>query len=322
MLTEDLLDKGLKEDKADILTFEELLEEHQHDHDHELATGRFNFLPFFLITGAQLAAAIGLFYWLRPDQFKSELAQPGLLLTWTFAFGIPLSLFEFLYHRYLLHSSVLPFLGIMHQCHDDHHGLTNVKAPVSKKEPEKMVEVQSDYPIEHEHQEESMQFPPFAISVFFLIFVGLIAVPIKWAFPSQPVIISMLICSTFAYAAYEIWHALLHLPYERYWKPAMEHRLWGGIVRHIYGFHLMHHWRPITNQAVVGFWGWAVWDYLFRTHHRPMRMPLNKAQVNYSDAAIPKPRWPVSALDKLQPKLYKSSRKIEQSFFKLFKRGS
>lgn len=316
MLTEDLLDKGQNDEKADLLTFEELLEDHNQHHDHELAEGRFSFGPFFLYTGAQFAAALGLYYWLWPSLFRAELTQPGLLVLWTFAFGIPVSLFEFLYHRYLLHSSVLPFLGLMHHYHAEHHGLTNVKAPVSKKEPEKMVAVQSEYPIVHEHQEDSMQFPPFAISVFFLIFVGLIAVPIKWFFPGQPVIIAMLICSTLAYAAYEVWHAILHLPYDRYWKPAMENRKLGGMVRHVYGFHLMHHWRPITNLAVVGFWGWAVWDHLFRTHHRPRRMPLDKAHVNYSDAAIAKPRWPVRTLDKLQPRLYKLSRSIEKFFLR------
>ena len=321
MLTEELREKG-QEEKADILTFEELLEDHQHhhdhDHDHELAAGRFSFGPFFLFTGLQLAAALGLFYWIKPDMFRAEIAQPGMMLFWTFAFGVPLSLFEFLYHRYLLHSAVLPFLGIMHHCHAEHHGLTNVKAPVTKKEPEKMVDVHSEYPIVHKHQEESMQFPIFAISIFYLIFVGLVAVPIKWFFPGQPVIAAMMFTATLAYAAYEIWHAILHLPYDRYWKPAMENKRWGGTIRHIYGFHLMHHWRPITNQAVVGFWGWAVWDHLFRTHHRPLRMPLNKAKVNYTDAAIPKPRWPVTALDKLQPRLYKMSRKTEQILARLF----
>ena len=303
-------------------TFEALveMEEHHHDHDHddELAENRFHFGPFYFWTGLQLAAALGLFYWIAPDMFRAEFRQPGMMLFWTFAFGVPLSLFEYLYHRYLLHSAVLPFLGTMHSCHAHHHGLTNVKAPVTQKDPDKMVQVKSDYPIVHEHQEESMQFPYFSVSVFFLIFLALVAIPIKLLAPGQPVIAGMMFTVTLAYAAYELWHAVLHLPFARYWKPLMDNPKIGGTVRHIYGFHLMHHWRPITNQAVVGFWGWAVWDHLFKTHHRPRRMPLNKAQVSYKDAAIPTPAWPIRVLDSMQPGLYKFSRKTEKVLGAMF----
>ncbi len=158
-----------------------------------------------------------------------------------------------------------------------------------------------------------MQFPYFAISVFYLIFVGLLALPVKALLPNQPVISAMLFTATLAYGLYEFWHAILHLPFERYWKPWMQKSKVGKLTEYIYSFHLMHHWRPTTNQAVVGFWGWAVWDHLFRTHHRPERLPLDKAQVNYHDADIPKPRWPISLVDKLQPGLYKASRKLEQT---------
>ncbi len=291
---------------------------HTQEHPEPLAENRFHFGPFYFWTALQLSAALGLFYWIAPETFRAEFTQPWAMLGWTFAFGIPLSLFEYFYHRYLLHSAVLPFLGMMHTCHAEHHGLTNVKAPITQKEPEKLVEVHNEYPIEHEHQEESMQFPYFSISIFFLIFITLVALPFKAMLPNQPVIAGMMFTVTLAYSAYELWHAVLHLPIERYWKPWMEHKTFGGAVRHVYGFHLMHHWRPITNQAVVGFWGFAMWDHLFRTHHRPGRMPLDKAHVNYNDAAIPKPRWPVNVIDKMQPKLYKTSRKVESAFLKMF----
>lgn len=295
---------------------------HDHDHDDHLhAENRFSFGQFFFWTGVQLAAALGLFALIAPQQFRAETSQGWLILGWVLLLGLPISLFEYIYHRYLLHSSILPFLGLMHKCHSEHHGLTNVKAPVLKSEPETMVPVTSKYPIEEEHQEESMQFPLFAISIFYLVFMLLLGLPIKAIFPSQPVIFSTLITVTLAYGLYEFWHALLHLPFERYWKPLMEKRRIGKVTRHVYAFHLMHHWRPTTNLAVVGFWGWAVWDHLFRTHHRPFHMPLNQARVNYHDADIPSPRWPISLVDKMQPKLYKTSRKIEQGLARLFKRS-
>lgn len=295
----------------------------QHEeHAPTLAENRFHFGQFYLWTGLQLAAALGLFYWIAPDTFRAEFAQPWMLVLWTLLLGIPISLFEYLYHRYLLHSAVLPFLGTMHKCHAHHHGLTNVKAPVTQKDPERFVPVKSEYPIEHEHQEESMQFPLFSISIFYLIFLLLLGLPLKALLPGQPIIAATLFCSTLAYAAYELWHAVLHLPFERYWRPWMEKKGIGKIVQHVYGFHLMHHWRPTTNQAVVGLWGWAVWDHLFRTHHRPEHMPLDKAMVNYHDAAIPKPRWPITMVDKWQPGLYRMSRRIEQSLLRLFGKRS
>lgn len=280
--------------------------------------GRFNFGPFFFWTAAQFAVVVGLFAWLMPAMFRQELSMPLQIVGWTFALGLPLSLFEYLYHRYLLHSAVLPFLGIMHQCHSDHHGLTNVKAPVSPKTPDKLVEVDSRYPIVHEHQEESMQFPLFAISIFFVIFLVLLAVPAKLIWPDQPVVLATICTATLSYGLYEFWHAILHLPFDKYWQPAMNHRVFGKLVRYTYGFHLMHHWRPTTNLAVVGFWGIAIWDHLFRTHRRPENMPLDKAQVSYNDAKIARPIWPISLLDKWQPGMYKGSRKIERSLAKLF----
>lgn len=281
-------------------------------------SNRFPFAPFFFWTGLQLAAAFGIFYWIAPQALAQELSQPGPLVLAVFLLGLGVSLFEYLYHRYLLHSAVLPFLGLMHKCHSEHHGLTNVKAPVTPKEPEKLVEVDSNYPIEHEHQEESMQFPYFAITVFFAVFLILFGLPLKLMMPGAPIITAVLITVTFSYAAYELWHAVLHMPFERYWRPWMERGKLGRMVEHIYSFHLMHHWRPTTNQAVVGFWGIALWDHLFGTHHRPRNLPLDKAYVNFRDAAIAPPRFPINLIDKAQPRLYKVSRRIEEGLLGLF----
>jgi hemolysin III len=275
---------------------------------------------FFLITGLQVIAVILAFRFLAPDAYAHEVAQPGKIVLWTVLFGLPISLFEYLYHRYLLHSSVLPFLGVMHDAHSEHHGLTSVKAPVRPNEPERMVPVKSEYPIEHEHQEESMMFPPFAISIFFAIFFPLLAWPMKAIFPSEPVLMGLTIAVTLCYSLYELWHAVLHLPFERFWEPWMKKPLIGPIVKHAYAFHLMHHWRPTANQAVVGFWGFAIWDHLFRTHRRPENMPLNGAEVNYGDAQLNKPLWPISQLDKSQATLYKWSRRVEKGFSRLFHR--
>ena len=273
---------------------------------------------FFISTFSQLAVAIAVFRIFFPETFTHEFSQAWPIVMWTALIGIPLSLFEYLYHRYLLHSAVLPFLGSMHKAHSTHHGLTNVKAAVSPKEPARMVPVENEYPIEHEHQEEHMMFPAYAATVFFAIFLILFGLPLKLMFPSAPIVISTLFCVTLCYGGYEVWHAITHLPYEKHWKPAMEHKVWGKMVRHAYGFHLMHHWRPTCNLAVVGLWGVAIWDYAFGTHRRPENLPLSEAEVRYVDAELRKPYFPISILDKIGKKSHKVSRQIEQWLLRLF----
>ena len=278
------------------------------------------FSKFFAAVAAQFAVAIAAVAIALPTIFAHEVAHPWRIVGLTVLIGLPLSLFEYLYHRYLLHSAVLPFMASMHRAHSTHHGLTYVKAPVNPREPAMLVEVTSEFPIEEPHQEESMMFPFWALSIFIAVFLILIALPLKLMFVSQPMILSTILAVTLYYCSYEVWHAILHLPFERFWKPRMEGRFTKRLFRRLYGFHLMHHWRPSSNLAIVGFWGVALWDYAFRTHRRPERLPFAGAEVNYDDARLAKPLWPISLLDKMQPSLYKGSRSMEKFLAKIFLR--
>ncbi len=292
---------------------------HIHDHhDHDHKDHRVPFTRFFLVTGAELVAACAIFKFLFPGVFANEATKPWPILLWVVLLGLPMSLFEYLYHRYLLHSAVLPFMGSMHKAHATHHGLTSVKAPVTPKDPGKMVPVTNEYPVEEPHQEDSMMFPLYALPIFYGIFMLALGLPIKLLMPNQPLIIATIISVTLYYSSYEVWHAILHLPFEKFWKPVLEGRFTRRIFRRMYSFHLMHHWRPTANLAIVGFWGVALWDYAFRTYHRPGNMPLKGAEVNYLDAKMVKPLWPISQLDRWQAGLYRGSRAIERFFAKLF----
>jgi hypothetical protein len=288
-----------------------------HDSDAE-RLHRVPFAQFFFFTGLQYALALLAFRFIAPSAFAHEIRHPGMIVAWTVGFGLPLSLFEYLYHRYLLHSAVLPFLKAMHRSHSHHHGLTAVKAAVTPKEPDLLVPVANEYAVEEEHQEEDMMFPIYALSIFEALFAVTLGLPFKLMFPGQPVFFAIITSVTLYYGAYELWHAIMHLPYDHFWKPLMNHKRVGNTVRFVYGFHLMHHWRPTANLAVVGFWGYALWDHLFGTHHRPQRTPLVGAQVNYFDADMRRPRWPVAMLDKWQVKLYQWSRKVEDIAAKIF----
>jgi hypothetical protein len=150
------------------------------------------------------------------------------------------------------------------------------------------------------------------------VFLILLGLPLKLMFPTEPMLISVIFSVTLFYCSYEVWHAILHLPYERFWQPMMEGRWTKRVFRRMYGFHLMHHWRPTSNLAIVGFWGVALWDHAFRTHRRPERLPLHGAEVNYHDASLAKPLWPIALLDRWQSGLYKASRAIERYLARVF----
>jgi hemolysin III len=276
------------------------------------------FLLFFLAIGVQLAIVLGIFAWIAPDAFAIEWKQGWMIFLWTFLLGVPLSLFEYLYHRYLLHSAVLPFMAAMHRAHTTHHGLTYVKAPVTPKDPAKLVPVSNAYPIEEEHQEESMMFPFYSMLIFEAVFLIILGAPLKLLFPGQPVLVSLILAVAAYLVAYEVWHGVLHLPYERFWQPMMERPWSRKLFRRLYSFHLMHHWRPTSNLAIVGFWGIALWDHALRTHRRPERLPIQGSEVNYHDAKLDQPLWPISALDRAQSKLYKASRAIERFLARVF----
>ncbi len=286
-------------------------------HDHE-KPHLFPFASFFFWTGLQFAAVLLLFRYGFPQMWAAETTKPWSIVLWTFLMGLPMSAFEYFYHRYLLHSAVLPFLGSMHRAHSTHHGLTAVKAPVSAKEPSKLVPAINEYPVEEAHQEESMMFPVYSITVFYALFGVLFALPFKLLFPAEPILMAVIFAVTAQYAGYEIWHAITHLPYERFWKPLLEGKRSRRIARRIYSFHLMHHWRPSCNLAVVGFWGFAIWDYAFRTHRRPVRIPIPGEAVSYVDVSLKKPVFPVSALDKVSGPLYKASRRLENKLASVF----
>lgn len=287
---------------------------------HEESPARVPLLKFSLAVLLQLGLALGAFKLFAPHAMAAEFARPWAIVLGTFLFGIPLSLFEYLYHRYLLHSAVLPFLASMHRAHGQHHSLTYVKAPVKVNEPAALVPVSNEFPVVHEHQEESMMFPYYALAIFYAMFLVLFALPLKLAMPGAPVVSSLIFAVTAFYCGYEIWHAVLHLPYDRVWQPLMESKRVGPVVQYVYGFHLMHHWRPTSNLAVVGLWGVAVWDHAFRTHRRPERLPLAGAEVAYVDAKLKKPLWPIAAMDSWQSAWYKWSRRVESWCARVFLR--
>src|SRR5580704_6649621 len=76
---------------------------------------------FTLAWLGQLATVLAVYWLIAPGMLRSELDRRWAILLWTVGLGLPLSLFEYLYHRYLLHSAVLPFMSAMQRAHGTHH---------------------------------------------------------------------------------------------------------------------------------------------------------------------------------------------------------
>ncbi len=284
---------------------------------------RFPLLKFSFAISGELVLAVGLFYLIAPTRFWYELAFGKWILAGLVFIQFFLSAFEYYYHRYLLHHAVLPFMAAQHRAHNTHHGLTKVTAPIDKDMPDFMAPVTSKYAVEEKEQEESMMFPlwslPIFYAVFLIIFGGFFAL-INLSFPVAghfPIVFSVILASTFHYCGYELWHAALHLPYEKFWKPRLYGHWYSKTLRRVYVFHVMHHFATGCNEAVVGFMGFALWDHAYRTHRRPMQMPLPGGKISYAEAQLPVPRWPISMLDAWRKPMYQGSRKIEKQGWNL-----
>lgn len=264
----------------------------------------FPFVRFSLAVLAQVAAAVALFAWLAPGLFRGEMAVSwGWHLLAIVLIGLPLSLFEYFYHRYMLHRRV-PLLDVMYESHRTHHGLTNVVLKRVEPRADDKSRLESKYPIEEAEQEEAMHFPFYALSIFYGIFGILIALPLKLLLPGVPVILPLIASVTISYVGYEAWHAILHLPFKT-WEKHLYVAPYKRAIQKIYSFHYLHHLRVTVNEAVFGFFGLPVWDVLFGTNLGIKRLPRPGEVIKNSEIGTNNPRWIIRKLDDLSNKVHK-----------------
>jgi hypothetical protein len=171
------------------------------------------------------------------------------------------------------------------------------------------IPVANNYPIEETEQEASMHFPLYSLIIFQAVFGILLALPLKLLFPGAPVLLAAVTTITVYFVWYEVWHMIQHLPFTKFWKPLLDR---SAMVRWVYNFHLVHHFRQNLNMAVVGFYGVAIWDHVFRTCYRMRTLPVKGARVELEDATRKlKPRFPISKVDSWRSSMERWSRKVE-----------
>lgn len=198
-------------------------------------------------------------------------------------------LFEHPFHRYVLHSPLIPGLSYFYKSHTRHHGLTRV---VWRK-----TGVENFYPIIEEKQHEASFFPWYS----YIVFVGILTIPfilIQRLFPSVPIFLDGALALAWSLSLYELLHATEHKSLDK-WVSKLEHpnkylkKFW----RTAYAFHLRHHVDIKCNEGISGFFGIPVADFLLGTWVNPNTLYTHGTQVDRKEFEPPKPIFFIRWLD-------------------------
>ncbi len=255
---------------------------------------KFSIFWFSIQTVVQLTLLMLAIRTFLPQVWTAQLAGGVLPFVACFlGMHMVMCFFEWAFHRYVLHAMVSPILERFARGHRTHHGLTPIKLQAVSEGSDRYI--LNRYPIVEEDQYEDSAFPPYALAGFWLFFTPLL-VGLQFAFPTLPVLVGGYSAIAVSMTLYEILHAIEHLPYE-WWQKAIEHPTFGGMWTKLYGFHHFHHANINVNEAISGFFGLPVADWVFRTYHQPRELLLEGRVASAKDFAV-KPPWGfVQAMD-------------------------
>jgi len=252
-------------------------------------------LPLFLFTvGVSLAGVVGLLKLVAPNFVWH--AQLGATW-WRFAAAFLaihlLNCFiEYVFHRYVLHKPVVPFLSRFYRQHTLHHSLTRIGKRFTAAGRE-VPFVENIYPVTEPEQGEASFFPWYTLAIFAAIVTPLLAL-LQWAAPAYPWFFGGYAALAFSLALYEIFHAIEHWPFEK-WAPLIEHPQLGWFWRKVYSFHLRHHAVIDCNEAISGFFTLPVFDWVFGTFILPKSLYADGSEWTATEFTSPRPvaliRW-------------------------------
>ncbi len=263
-------------------------------HGHAHVEEKFS-LPLFLFTvAASLAGLAALLKLIAPATvWDAQLSASAWHFVAAFlAMHLLTCFFEYVFHRYVLHKPVVPFLSRFYKQHTLHHSLTRIGRRVTPGG-RTVPFVENVYPVTEPEQGEASFFPWYTLAVFAAIITPLLAL-LQWLAPAFPWFFAGYGAFAFALALYEIFHAIEHWPFER-WAPLIEHRHFGWLWRKIYSFHLRHHAVIDCNEAISGFFTLPVFDWLFGTFILPKSLYAHGSEWNPAEFKSPRPcaliRW-------------------------------
>jgi hemolysin III len=256
---------------------------------------RFSIRWFSLSVVLQFALLLVLFRFVAPTIWSRQLAAgPGAFLLVFLAMQMFNCFFEWGFHRYVLHARVHPWLSQFSRGHRHHHALTPIQMRSSEAGPGRII--LSRYPITEDHQHEDAAFPPYALAAFWLLFSPLL-IGFQALLPHSPILLGGAASITWSMYTYEVFHAVNHYPFE-WWELATSHPRWGFLWKRVYGFHHFHHANINTNEAISGFLGLPVADWVFRTYNQPPDLLLHGRLATATMFHIRSPRAFVTRLDR------------------------
>lgn len=168
------------------------------------------------------------------------------------------------------------YIGVMAFDHGAHHKLTDV-TPMNPTRLSELFNAINRYEIKDNEQTEHAVFPHFSIFIFWVVFLP-VAMLLQYAanvlgsmpginMPHLPVILATMLSVTWQLWLYESSHAIMHKPYQNWWKPRIENPIYGKWFSNVYRFHFFHHMNESCSLGVVGaVWFCYFWDRVFGTY--------------------------------------------------------
>lgn len=212
---------------------------------------------------------------------------------------------EYVFHRYVLHKPVVPFLSRFYRQHTMHHSLTRI----SKRRAADGLEIpviENVYPMVEAEQKEASFFPWYTLAVFGLLLTPPLAL-CQWLWPSYPWLVSGYGALALSLVLYEVLHAIEHWSFTK-WLPLIEHPRWGWFWKKAYSFHLRHHAVIDCNESISGFFTLPLADWVFGTCVVPGTLYADGEEWSPSKFQSPRPRWIIRWLDSATDAAWKRRR--------------
>lgn len=201
---------------------------------------------------------------------------------------------EWGFHRYVLHAVPVAWLGRFARKHRRHHSLTPIR--LRQEGSGRGRTILNRYPIVSREQYESASFPTWSLVLSWGLFTPFLA-GLQFWFPKIPFLFGGYAAVVWSLACYEIFHHIEHFPFP-WWERRIAHPRFGALWKKVYGFHHMHHANVGCNEAISGFFGFPIADWLFRTYRHPREIFLDGHAATAKNFAVPQPRRFVRRLDR------------------------
>lgn len=225
------------------------------------------------------------------------------------------SLVEWIFHRYILHSPLIPYILAkkpantdslkariatffynLYEKHDSiHHMKTGIFARVKSEGSEQLI-VKNIYPIVKEMQHEASYFP-WATFFYFAVFTAPLFGIVQFLFPELPILSAGLCALAFSLTLYEVRHAMDHWSDERLEKWFFRWPIIGPWIKERFKFHRGHHADIWRNMGISCFFLIPLWDIIFRTHAKAESFYEDGSNVITAEFEKPTPVWFVRRLD-------------------------